>query len=101
MATNVDYQQATDRARDLLIEATKLHTLIDQNSPANPQQFGAAITHIDQIQKHLNNLRTPIQHLSLQSNIPWATDNITTSGFGWVEFFVGLVVGILAVFVFY
>jgi len=93
-ASNVDYQQARDRANVLLVNATQLYSLIDQNQPHNPGQFSAAIQLIDHIQTHLNGLRAPIQHLSQQTNIRWVTDNIdTSSGSGWVGFSIGLLVG--------
>jgi len=55
MATNVDYQQAEDRAHDLVIASSKLLTLVEQSSPATPQQFGAAIQLIDEMQRYTSN----------------------------------------------
>ena len=96
MAASADYDQAKQRAHDLLIIANKLHTLIDQILPPNPLLFSAAVQHIDEIQKHLNNLRTPIQHLSQQSNIDWAPDNLgTRASFEWLALIIGLVSGLL------
>jgi hypothetical protein len=100
MATDPDYRQAGARGHDLLIEANKLYFLIKQSSPTDSQQFDAAIQQIDKIQKHLNNLRTPIQHLSQQTNISWVTDNvtrpsITSGGYGWGAFILGLSIGIV------
>jgi hypothetical protein len=75
-------------------------TLIDQSSPANPAQFASTVQIINELQQHVNNVRSPIGHLSQQSNIAWTPDNLPSpKALGWpwllAAFVAGLAIGTL------
>ena len=77
MARNdVLYRGVRDSTDQLVTQAKALQTLIYQANPNSPAQFAVVTPHIQEIQRWLNALRSPMRCLSNKRIINWKRDNL-------------------------